>query len=142
MSYITVKYGDNIERIFNPNCVSSVLLSFIKISCGYDDDSIQIDLATESGEVLDLANHGKEYAKKYLDERRSYILVKIVEGEDDSPITYSPLLNQLPEKMKFTVISSGKTKQKRSGTNTIQNNVRKINALKSLNINNTKNSRK
>jgi len=27
----------------------------------------QVDLATESGEVIDLANHAKEYAKKYLD---------------------------------------------------------------------------
>jgi len=62
-----VKYGDNSEKIFNPNCVSSVLLAFIKISCGFDDESYQIDLATESGEVIDLANHGKEYAKKYLD---------------------------------------------------------------------------
>jgi len=42
-------------------------LSFIKISCGFDDENYQVDLATESGEVIDLANHGKEYAKKYLD---------------------------------------------------------------------------
>ncbi|KAG4098692.1 hypothetical protein H8356DRAFT_990631 [Neocallimastix lanati (nom. inval.)] len=115
MSYITVKYGDNSEKIFNPNCISSVLLSFIKISCGFDEEAYQVDLATESGEVVDLANHGKEYAKKYLDERRSYILVKIIEGEEDTPTTYSPLLNQIPEKMKFTVISSGKSRQKRSG---------------------------
>jgi len=66
-SLIIVKYGDNSEKIFNPNCVSSVLLSFIKISCGFDDENYQVDLATESGEVIDLANHGKEYAKKYLD---------------------------------------------------------------------------
>lgn len=121
MSFITVKYGDNSEKIFNPNCVSSVLLAFIKISCGFDDESYQIDLATESGEVIDLANHGKEYAKKYLDDRRAYILVKIIEGEDDTPVTYSPLLNQLPEKMKFTVISSGRNKQKRAGNDTESN---------------------
>ncbi|ORX45792.1 hypothetical protein BCR36DRAFT_372577 [Piromyces finnis] len=115
MSFITVKYGNNSEKIFNPNCVASVLLSFIKISCGFDEEKYQVDLATESGEVIDLANHGKEYAKKYLDERRAYILVKIIEGEDDSPTTYSPLLEQIPEKMKFTVISSGKNRQKRAG---------------------------
>jgi len=140
MSFITVKYGDNSEKIFNPNCVSSVLLSFIKISCGFDDENYQVDLATESGEVIDLANHGKEYAKKYLDDRRVYILVKIIEGEDDSPTSYTPLLNQLPEKMKFTVISSGRNRQKRTGT--LQNNVRKLNAFNAFNNNNSKNYRK
>jgi len=63
-----------------------------------------------------------------------------IKGEDDSPTSYTPLLNQLPEKMKFTVISSGRNRQKRTGT--LQNNVRKLNAFNAFNNNNSKNYRK
>jgi hypothetical protein len=115
MAYIIVKYGDNNEKIFNPNCISAVLLAFIKLSCGFDGEVYQVDLATESGEVIDLANHAKEYAKKYLDDSRAYILVKISGAEEDNSVTYSPLLEHTPEKLKFAVVSTGKSKQKKNG---------------------------
>ena len=40
-----------------------------------------LDLALESGEgIVDLANRGKDYAKRFLDARGTYILVKSVIG--------------------------------------------------------------
>ncbi|KAG5462585.1 MAG: hypothetical protein BJ554DRAFT_4533, partial [Olpidium bornovanus] len=39
-----------------------------------------LDLATESGEVVDLASKPREVAKKLLDPRATYILVKTVLG--------------------------------------------------------------
>ncbi|KAJ3390863.1 hypothetical protein HDU84_006954 [Entophlyctis sp. JEL0112] len=40
--------------------------------------SDHIDLATESGEVIDLSSKPKEYAKKFLEPRQSYILVRVI----------------------------------------------------------------
>ncbi|KAJ3345534.1 hypothetical protein HDU83_003952 [Entophlyctis luteolus] len=57
--------------------------------------SDHIDLATESGEVIDLSSKPKEYAKKFLEPRQSYILVRVIgEETDDGPATYIPLLEQ------------------------------------------------
>ncbi len=64
----------------NPNVLSSVLLSHIRKSCGFESVTEAIDLASESGEVIDLASKGKEYAKKYLEPRTTYIPVKIIGG--------------------------------------------------------------
>jgi hypothetical protein len=55
-----------------------VLLGYIKKTCGYEQDNI--DLASETGEVIDLASKPKEYARKYVEPRGSYILVKCVGG--------------------------------------------------------------
>lgn len=68
------------ERIFNPNCLSAVFLSHIKKTCvNPSENNIEsIDLANENGEVMDLASKPKEVAKKFLEERAYYILVKVV----------------------------------------------------------------
>ncbi|KAI8822929.1 uncharacterized protein EV422DRAFT_522722 [Fimicolochytrium jonesii] len=81
MSFITVKYGANEERLANPNVLSSVLLNHLKTACGFGDMPENVDLASETGEVIDLINKQKDYAKRYVDARGSYILVKVLGGE-------------------------------------------------------------
>ena len=94
MSFIIVKYGSNEERLCNPNCLSVVLLSHVKKSCGFESLSENIDLATESGEVLDLISKPKEVAKKFLEARGTYILVKVVGDDvDESSPSFIPLLD-------------------------------------------------
>ena len=95
MSYITVKYGANEEKLVNPNCLSSVLLAHIKKSCGFESLLEPIDLASESGEVVDLNAKPREYAKKYLEGRGNYVLIKVV-GDDteESTPTFVSLLDQ------------------------------------------------
>jgi hypothetical protein len=70
------------ERLFNPNCLCIVLLNHIRKTCGYGDQNppIIVDLASETGEVMDLVNKPKELAKKYLEPRGTYILLKVVGG--------------------------------------------------------------
>lgn len=65
----------------NPNVLSSVLLNHIRKTCGFEGIQENIDLASESGEVVDLVSKGKEYAKKYLEPRTTYIPVKVIGGE-------------------------------------------------------------
>ncbi|KXS11293.1 hypothetical protein M427DRAFT_147919 [Gonapodya prolifera JEL478] len=64
-------------------------------SLGINVADIVVDLATESGEVLDLVNRPpKEYANKYLNNRDTYIAVRAVAAETESdPPTYVPLLD-------------------------------------------------
>ena len=71
----------NEERLLNPNCLNSVLLTHIRRTCGYSELAENIDLATENGEVMDLVSKPKDYAKKYLEPRTCYILVKVVGGK-------------------------------------------------------------
>ncbi|ORY38415.1 hypothetical protein BCR33DRAFT_720782 [Rhizoclosmatium globosum] len=107
MSFCTVKFGANEERLINPNCLSSVLLTHLKKTC-FDklgEPPEHIDLATEAGEVVDLHGKPKEYAKKVLESRANYILVKVTAEEtDDLAATYTPLLDQVGEKIKFSCL--------------------------------------
>ncbi|KAJ3307099.1 hypothetical protein HDV03_002610 [Kappamyces sp. JEL0829] len=92
------------------------MLSHIRKTCGFENVAENLDLASESGEVMDLASKGKEYARKYLEPRTSYILVKVIgdESEDSSP-TYVPLLDNAAEKIKFS-ITNPNFKKKQRGT--------------------------
>ncbi|TPX65590.1 hypothetical protein SpCBS45565_g05057 [Spizellomyces sp. 'palustris'] len=113
MSFISVKYGANEERLVNPNTLASVLLHHLKTSCGFSHLLENVDLASETGEVIDLQSKSKEYAKKYLDGRATYILVKVIGDEtDESAPTYVSLLEQQGgEKLKFSA-SRQRTKPK------------------------------
>ena len=114
----------NEERLANPNCLCSVLLHHIKRACGFENLIENVDLASETGEVIDLVSKPKEYARKYVEGRGNYILVKVMggkglisacciegtvvfehasidESEDSSP-TYMSLLEQTGEKIKFS----------------------------------------
>jgi hypothetical protein len=69
------------EKTFNPDCLNVLLLEHIKQSCGYEHLLEPIDLATETGEVLELQAKRREYAKKTLELRGVYVLVKHVDGK-------------------------------------------------------------
>ena len=94
MTFITVRYGQNEEKILNPNCLSAVLLSHIKKSCGFETLLEPIDLCSaETGEVVDLISKPKEYAKKYLEPRGSYVLLKVIgDDSEESSSTFVSLL--------------------------------------------------
>ncbi|KAJ3346626.1 hypothetical protein HDU83_002830 [Entophlyctis luteolus] len=114
MTYIVVKYGRefisqnwknacffrspsrkaNAEKLVNPNCQSAVVLAHLKNTCGYSGLTCPVDLATEAGEVLDLNSKTKEVANKYVELRKTYILVKVMgEFGDDAVPMYYPLLD-------------------------------------------------
>ena len=96
MSFVIVRYGANEEKLVNPNCLNTVLLSHIKKSCGFEGLKENVDLASENGEVMDLLSNPKEYAKKYLEPRGSYILVKVLgdENVEESTPSFVSLLDQ------------------------------------------------
>jgi hypothetical protein len=91
------------EKLFNPNCLSSVFLTHIKRSCGFEELLESVDLASENGEIMDLLNKPKEYAKKILEPRASYILLKVNDDQiDDSLPAYVPLVDpSLTDKIKL-----------------------------------------
>ncbi|KNE70050.1 hypothetical protein AMAG_15039 [Allomyces macrogynus ATCC 38327] len=92
MTFFTVKYGDNDERLFNSNCLNTVLLGHIKAALKLTFPE-PVDLALDSGDVLDLASKPREYAKKYIEPRAVCTLLKVVQDEDDGSTAYVPLLD-------------------------------------------------
>ncbi|XP_068728464.1 uncharacterized protein CXorf65-like [Montipora capricornis] len=91
--FITVKYGDHEEALFNPNCRILHLLEDIKRRCNCPENVI-IDLSDLSGSVKNLANNQSSNASDFLEERETLILVRVeknpTEGRD-VPL-YTPLL--------------------------------------------------
>lgn len=111
MPFIIVRYGANEEHIYNPNCISSVLLSHIKKTTGFETVE-NVDLANELGDVIDLLSKPKEIAKKYLEERQRYILIKVqADADDESVPIYTSLLDEAKDKLKFSLLNQ-KTKGK------------------------------
>lgn len=109
MSFVIVKYGNEQEKLFNPNVQVIVFLNHVKKACGFEQCSEPIDLATDTGEVIDLQSflkqpaNAKEAARKYLDHRATYILVKcITETTEDEPTNFVPLLTTVDPKIKFS----------------------------------------
>jgi hypothetical protein len=93
------------EKIVNPNCLCAVLLNHIRKVCNLESIPENLDLASESGDVVDLVSKPKEYAKKYLEPRTVYILVKVIgDDTDDSNFTYVPMLDSAQDKIKFSGI--------------------------------------
>ncbi|XP_066281727.1 uncharacterized protein CXorf65 homolog [Branchiostoma lanceolatum] len=90
--FITVRYGENKSEIFNPKCRVLLLLKAIRDKCGCEHGDT-IDLADETGEVMELASHPGDYASNYLPERATFILIKVEKecegGEED--VRYLPL---------------------------------------------------
>jgi len=92
--FITVRYGDCQEALFNPNCMTKVLLEDIKKRCRRDREEI-IDLSDESGNLKNLLEHKGEYATQLLKARHSFILIKVDKKEGEDVSTYTPLLNDI-----------------------------------------------
>ncbi|KAJ1499233.1 hypothetical protein HMI56_004506, partial [Coelomomyces lativittatus] len=101
MSFFIVKLGDNEDRLFNTQCTNGVLLSHIKKSINVLDT---IDLATETGEVLELLTKPKEYARKYIEPRSICTIVKVVQPEnEEDEASYIPLFDHVNiEKLRVT----------------------------------------
>ncbi|KAI9207343.1 uncharacterized protein BJ171DRAFT_640221 [Polychytrium aggregatum] len=121
MSFIIVKYGANEEKILNPNCLCSVLLNHIKkapailSALGLQHPfSEPVDLALETGEVIDLLNKPREYAKRFVEPRGVYVLVKVVSEETEETVAqYVPLLEQTGDsKVKYSLSSQSRQKYK------------------------------
>ncbi|KAL9963697.1 hypothetical protein ACROYT_G027228 [Oculina patagonica] len=92
--FITVRFGDCQEALFNPNCMTKVLLEDIKKRCRRDREEI-IDLSDESGNLKNLLEHKGEYATELLKARHSFILIKVDKKEGEDASTYTPLLNDI-----------------------------------------------
>jgi len=92
--FITVRYGNGLEALFNPNCKTAVLLDDIKRRCDCDR-GVNIDLSDESGNIKYLTDHLSSYATEFVKERESFILIKVDRRpETDTPM-YTPLLNDV-----------------------------------------------
>jgi superfamily II helicase len=101
------------EIIVNSNCLIPILLDYIKSEFGLDgiiSDKEALDLCTESGEVIDLMNKGKEYAKKFLEPKNTYLLVKAIYENDEPTGTYIPLVD-VSEKVRNSLINNPKKKK-------------------------------
>lgn len=90
--FITVRFGDCQEALFNPNCMTKVLLEDIKKRCRRDREEV-IDLSDESGNLKNLLEHKGDYATQHLKARHSFILIKVDRKEGEE--TYTPLLNDI-----------------------------------------------
>ena len=67
----------------NTNCLAPVVLDFLRKACDLESSLTAkeyLDLASETGEIIDLAGKGKEYAKRFLDTRGCYLLIKVIAG--------------------------------------------------------------
>lgn len=53
----------------------------MKKTCGYARTVENVDLASETGEVMDLMGKGRENARRFLEPKGNYILVKVTGGE-------------------------------------------------------------
>ncbi|XP_032225870.1 uncharacterized protein CXorf65 homolog isoform X1 [Nematostella vectensis] len=91
--FITVKYGDSQEALFNPNCRTQNLLEDIKRRCLCDKDFV-VDLSDELGNVKNLLDHTGNYATDLLKAREKFVLIRVEKKGEESPI-YTPLLNDL-----------------------------------------------
>ncbi|XP_031564878.1 uncharacterized protein LOC116300204 [Actinia tenebrosa] len=133
--FITVLYGDYQSLLCNPSCSVINLLDNIKERCGFGEMNKELDLTDETGLVLELTDHKKDDASKYLTIKGEYILVEkrvisipSTDPNESSPqqeITYIPLLKRLSEKFPHYearvaqkipspgILNSGKTKSKR-----------------------------
>ncbi|XP_070534944.1 uncharacterized protein CXorf65 homolog [Ptychodera flava] len=92
--FITVRYGDSEEALFNPNCRTMLLLENIKQRCRCDED-VEVDLSDNEGNIkyLHVAESLQKYANEILKERETFVLVKVERSEESNKAHYVPLLN-------------------------------------------------
>ncbi|XP_076818083.1 uncharacterized protein C22orf15-like [Clavelina lepadiformis] len=96
--FITVKYGENREELFNPHCKSLLLLECIREKCKCGGGVI-LDLVDESGTLSNISenNNLSEYASQFLEGRRKYVLIKVIKSSnlDVEPNKYESLLSNI-----------------------------------------------
>lgn len=95
--FITVRYGENKQEIFNPHCKTLLLLECIKEKCRRSDAET-LDLVDENGQVANIsdAENSSEYASQFVEGRKNYVLIKVSKsGSAKEPNKYEPLLDNL-----------------------------------------------
>lgn len=94
--YITVRFGDSREEIFNPNCRSVSLLRNIKDRCTFNDEDFDmigdIELSDESGNIKYLRDSPMRYANEILGHRESLVLLRVETRSDGPFVSYIPML--------------------------------------------------
>ncbi|XP_071493362.1 uncharacterized protein CXorf65 homolog isoform X1 [Diadema antillarum] len=90
--FITVKYGEKEEALFNPYCKTMLLLEDIKKRCKCSTN-VQVDLSDQEGNVKHLTDAPLRYANELLKERESFVLIRVEREDDNQKPQYTPLLN-------------------------------------------------
>ncbi|EDO43935.1 predicted protein [Nematostella vectensis] len=89
--FITVKYGEAEEALFNPNCRILHLLDDIKRRCKCTEE-VLVDLSDVNGSVQNLADNQSCNATDFLKGRETFILVRVEKIEGVERPIYTPLL--------------------------------------------------
>ncbi|XP_060754035.1 uncharacterized protein CXorf65 homolog [Neoarius graeffei] len=89
--FITVLHGDKQRSLFNTQCKTIVLLDWIKVKCGCEQEA-EIDLANLNGQVMNLPHHKSTPASDRLRQREEYILISISRTNDPSNPVHTSLL--------------------------------------------------
>lgn len=104
--FVVVKYADNKTCIFNPDCKNNIFLHHVKSKCGVALEDV-VDVSDESGAVKHLHANPEDYAKDYLHDRETLVLLRVDRvpyDEADDGIeedVYTPLLDGLEENAEF-----------------------------------------
>ncbi|CAH1800020.1 unnamed protein product [Owenia fusiformis] len=95
--YITIKYGDNIQKVVNPNCGAKSLLEFIRKQCSCNETDI-LDLVDETGVLKKLNEQpDTDNVKTILQSKAIYIPVLVLKGESEENKEFVPLLKEIEE---------------------------------------------
>ncbi|XP_071945259.1 uncharacterized protein [Antedon mediterranea] len=97
MTFITVIYGDNERRLFNPQCSSLVLLESIRKHCikELENEELILDLSDVEGNIKHLPDNLHTYASGFLDGRKQYYLIKVTRHknvDNQQPPQYTLML--------------------------------------------------
>ncbi|KAK6998972.1 hypothetical protein BgiMline_008586 [Biomphalaria glabrata] len=106
--FVKVKYGDEKEQLCNTYCRNDIFLEFVKSQCQCQPEDI-IDLADERGLIKHLRRFPQDYAKDFLKDRETLILLSIVtsigktssEESNTKNAIYKPLLFSLEHDREF-----------------------------------------
>ncbi|XP_014799472.1 PREDICTED: uncharacterized protein C22orf15 homolog [Calidris pugnax] len=95
--FIIVRYGDDCQEMVNLHCRLLILTAHLKRKCQCKPEDC-IDLLDETGALMNLSkveNPASEFASKYLQERKRYILIRVVRRENADLTSYESLLENL-----------------------------------------------
>ncbi|KAK0043286.1 hypothetical protein Bpfe_027281 [Biomphalaria pfeifferi] len=108
--FVKVKYGDEKEQLCNTYCRNDIFLEFVKSQCRCQPEDV-IDLADERGLIKHLRRFPQDYAKDFLKDRETLILLSIVtsskfgktssEESNTKNAIYKPLLFSLEHDREF-----------------------------------------
>ncbi|KAK7103490.1 uncharacterized protein CXorf65 homolog [Littorina saxatilis] len=107
--FVTVRYGDDQRKIFNPHSKNENLLENIKLNCGCGEKEV-VDVSDERGVVKNLRNFPSDYGSDFLKERETLVLLTVQNGvtatddnisaDNDRPV-FTPHLTSLRNDREF-----------------------------------------